>query len=267
MSADPYLVDAIRTGRTIPPDTFSDADIEAAKKAALTWKEENATMEKERFRRALGCQSCHREIPDEKQAVPILGKHVGRLCEHCAPLEERKILREQLESANVPRHFIEAVSSAGESYSRPEGKHWTLILGAVGVGKTFRAVQLVVGDWNARFVSWPEFITARKLAMSEKAPDPVGEVRSHRHTLVLDDLGGEPLSAYSSQSANEVLCYRYDRDLPTVITSNLNLEALSEVYGARIASRLCEAAHIVSLKETRDLRRVPMKVSRRGTEA
>ena len=50
----------------------------------------------------------------------------------------------------------------------------------------------------------------------------------------------------TSKSANpDLISYRYEHQLPTIITSNLTPQQISEVYGKRIGDRLKETTEIV----------------------
>lgn len=42
-----------------------------------------------------------------------------------------------------------------------------------------------------------------------------------------------------------LISYRYEHQLPTIITSNLTPQQISEVYGKRIGDRLKETTEIV----------------------
>ena len=50
----------------------------------------------------------------------------------------------------------------------------------------------------------------------------------------------------TAKSANpDLISYRYEHQLPTIITSNLTPQQISEVYGKRIGDRLKETTEIV----------------------
>ena len=62
--------------------------------------------------------------------------------------------------------------------------------------------------------------------------------------LFIDDLGIEPLivKSYGNEFApiEQIIYYRYERQLMTVITSNLLEEQILKTYGQRISDRLEE---------------------------
>ena len=67
--------------------------------------------------------------------------------------------------------------------------------------------------------------------------------------LAIDDLGTEPreIIEYGNVLSPiiDLISYRYEHQLPTIITSNLTPQQISEVYGKRIGDRLKETTEIV----------------------
>ena len=64
------------------------------------------------------------------------------------------------------------------------------------------------------------------------------ELQKYPGTLAIDDLGAEKTTDFALQCLYLVLAFREQWGLPTVITSNLSVEALGERLGDRIGSRL-----------------------------
>ena len=62
--------------------------------------------------------------------------------------------------------------------------------------------------------------------------------------LILDDMGCEAATAknYGTEvtPVAEIICERYDRMLPTIITSNLDDDGILRRYGSRVADRMGE---------------------------
>lgn len=69
----------------------------------------------------------------------------------------------------------------------------------------------------------------------------------------IDDLGAEPrdIIDYGSRlhPLADILDYRYEMRLITIITSNMRPREISEVYGSRIADRLSEMMEVIHIKE------------------
>lgn len=68
--------------------------------------------------------------------------------------------------------------------------------------------------------------------------------------LGIDDLGEEPKEVMSYGMIHtpliDLICERYNRQLPTVITTNLNTDQLSEKYGKRVGDRFREMVEIIT---------------------
>lgn len=67
--------------------------------------------------------------------------------------------------------------------------------------------------------------------------------------LILDDLGSERPTEWALSILQMILNNRYEEILPTIITSNFDLDTLSELLDDRIASRIYEMCRSVSFGE------------------
>ena len=72
--------------------------------------------------------------------------------------------------------------------------------------------------------------------------------------LVIDDLGKEKKSEWTRQVLFDVINYRYEHLLPTIITTNLatanNFDALANHVEGAVWSRLCEMCNFIATKGT-----------------
>ena len=123
---------------------------------------------------------------------------------------------------------------------------------------------------NARpvyYMTFPEFLS-RKKALIDADPESKKELYREMEgfhgrskddhlnvrILVLDDLGKEYGSKYDDTSFDEILRSRYDKALPTIITTNVAREVWKEQYGEAMGSFAHEAFIRVRIKGE-DLRR------------
>jgi DNA replication protein DnaC len=116
---------------------------------------------------------------------------------------------------------------------------------------------------NARpiyYLTYPEFLslkksqfdadedTKRKLFLQvEGLHGRATEDRMNVRVLVLDDLGKEHTSDFNDASFDEVLRARYDKGLPTIITTNKNRDSWAGQYGKAMGSFVYEAFQSVSI--------------------
>jgi DNA replication protein DnaC len=120
-----------------------------------------------------------------------------------------------------------------------------LILGPVGTGKTFEAFGVVRAlTTSGAGVSW-QFVTAADLyatlrpragSDSETAFRTFADCR----LLVVDDLGAAKSSEWVEEINYRLVNHRYENELPTIITSNLQAKDLGPGLGDRVTSRLAE---------------------------
>ena len=124
------------------------------------------------------------------------------------------------------------------------GKSGLLLMGSVGTGKSTIA--------NALCRSWQELLTISRFSQCDIIAESIRqdssykyEIAYHKGLLVLDDLGTEAKIYNNEETLPFILYRRYERNLPTIITTNFNLKQIGERYGDRIADRLRTYARIV----------------------
>ena len=141
----------------------------------------------------------------------------------------------------------------------PESDSRNLLLtGKSGLGKTFllRSVadRLIGRDVNVLIISAYRMLEiVRKAYFSgEEAAEEVTDAE----VLMIDDLGSEPLMQnVTVEQLFNLLNERQNRNLSTVISTNLTLPEIRDRYTERIASRLRDRNHwkVITL-EGKDIR-------------
>lgn len=93
-----------------------------------------------------------------------------------------------------------------------------------------------------------ELLTRLFDAIREKTPQgDIIEPLSRVEFLVLDDLGAEEKHEFMSAKLYEILDWRMEWLLPTVITSNLSLDEVRTRYGVRVSSRIERMCRIMEI--------------------
>ena len=139
-----------------------------------------------------------------------------------------------------------------------------LITGGVGTGKTTlaRTIAGAIGIISAAQLN-PLRISGCYVAanqLREYHTDGRLDEFKYRDLMVLDDVGSEEMTVIKDYGNEinlfaDIIFTRYDRALPTIITSNLNLEAIAARYSTseaghdRLADRLNEMCYILSMRE------------------
>jgi len=139
----------------------------------------------------------------------------------------------------------EQVRSLQNAYSQSlqfakEFNGWLLLTGSFGTGKTHLAAaithQAVQSGIESMFLTVPDLLdwlrnsfTSIDMSFEERFE----EIRNI-HLLVLDDLGTENATPWVREKIFQIINHRYLNKLPTVITTNLDLQHIEE----RISSRL-----------------------------
>ncbi|MDR2009925.1 MAG: replication protein [Bacteroidales bacterium] len=125
-----------------------------------------------------------------------------------------------------------------------------LLYGSVGNGKTtlIRAISRLVGIlYYSTYSDERKYIvpvSALELANIAKEETVRFESMKKAGLLAIDDVGVEPsiIKVWGNEISPfvDTIYYRYDRQLFTIMTSNLSDEQLADKYGERIADRFTE---------------------------
>lgn len=150
------------------------------------------------------------------------------------------------------RQSLEMAYNLAQAFARkPEG--WLLFEGTYGCGKTHLAAAI----GNARmehgdavlFITSPDLLDHLRSAYgpaSEADYDETFERVRNTKLLILDDLGVENPSPWAQEKLFQLLNHRYAHHLPTIITTNAEVDRLDP----RIRSRLLDNLHTKRVKIT-----------------
>jgi DNA replication protein DnaC len=127
----------------------------------------------------------------------------------------------------------------------PEG--WLVFMGVTGCGKTHLASAVVNYRYQARqpalFVVVPEFLDHLRSTFgpeSKVSYDQVFERVKKAPLLVLDDFGEQSTTPWAQEKLYQVINYRYNAKLPTIITTRYSLDEIMERIESTISSRLSD---------------------------
>jgi len=142
----------------------------------------------------------------------------------------------------------------------PEG--WLVLKGGYGCGKTHLAAAIANAcaerGQPALFITVPDLLDHLRATFAPSSLadyDTRFEEVRRADVLILDDLGTESSTSWAQEKLFQILNYRYNARLPTVVTTNHELEEIS----LRLRSRLVDPdlARIISITAP-DFRRAGM---------
>ncbi len=201
---------------------------------------------------------------------PNFGKPIACICKETEKKDKR---RQQLRdmsnldafhnqsfktfNARVPG-VQEAFQAALDFAESPYG--WLLLIGPNGCGKTHLAAAIANQSLDSGavvlFEAVPDLLDHLRAAFAPTATEVYDQLFSkmrEAELLVLDDLGAQQSSPWANEKLFQLLNYRYNMGMPTVITANpRGLQGIDE----RIGSRLMDNGLVtrVNLDRARDYR-------------
>jgi DNA replication protein DnaC len=149
----------------------------------------------------------------------------------------------------MARSLQHAYSTAERFAENPSG--WLVFLGGYGCGKTHLAAAIANRCLQAGravlFVVVPDLLDHLRATYSPSSAvsydERFQEVRN-APLLVLDDLGTQNATPWAGEKLYQILNYRYNARLPTVVTSNQRLDEID----LRIRSRLVDPVFAIVVR-------------------
>lgn len=162
-------------------------------------------------------------------------------------------------------HFIEAQRKLGlgqQNIAASDLKGLFLI-GPPGTGKSLLAAMILnelilTARLSCRYVKISrDFFQQLRATFNNDSGNKTETVFNdiaRQDILVIDDFGIQSDSEWEQRMLYDLVDARYEAELPTIITSNIDLEAVKNLFKGRIYSRFQEMLHIVEFFSVRDYR-------------
>ncbi|GHO88735.1 hypothetical protein KSZ_67410 [Dictyobacter formicarum] len=183
---------------------------------------------------------------------PNFGKPIACECKESERKEKRRLQLRDMSNMDAFRHqsfrsfslhtpgVQEAYDAATNFAKNPEG--WLVLVGPNGCGKTHLAAAIANLSLDngavVLFEAVPDLLDHLRAAFAPTATEVYDQLFSkmrEAELLVLDDLGSQQSSPWANEKLFQLLNYRYNLSMPTVITANpKGLQGIDE----RIRSRL-----------------------------
>jgi DNA replication protein DnaC len=141
-------------------------------------------------------------------------------------------------------HGVSEAYEAARKYARdPQG--WLVLTGGYGCGKTHLAAAIaneaVRHHFPSLFTVVPDLLDHLRSTFgpnSEIQYDELFDKVRNTALLVLDDLGTENATPWAEEKLYQIFSFRYNRTMPTVITTNRDINSID----GRIRSRMQDRA-------------------------
>ncbi|MDP2660678.1 MAG: ATP-binding protein [Dehalococcoidia bacterium] len=133
----------------------------------------------------------------------------------------------------------------------PEG--WRVFLGEPGCGKTHLAAAIAnyrrAHGQPALFVVVPDLLDYLRSTFSPDSSisyDDLFERVKSAPLLVLDDLGAQSSKPWAEEKLYQLINYRYNLELPTVVTSNHDLDSIERRLRSRIMDQRLSTVYFIT---------------------
>jgi DNA replication protein DnaC len=234
------LQDAIQRGSSDLPDEPEPDDEPCPRCAGAGFVRKAVRLGHPDFGRAFPCDCTRDEGDDEKRTRLMRFSNLGPLArltfDNLSP-------RGRSPNSQHQEAFAAAVQAGHEFATAPSG--WIVLVGPSGCGKTHLSAaiagRLVEAGQSVLFMVVPDFLDHLRAAYqpgAESGYDDLFEMVRTAQVLVLDDLGVQNSTPWVDEKLYQLINHRYSAQLPTVITTNLDLATFDD----RIQTRLSDVA-------------------------
>jgi DNA replication protein DnaC len=173
---------------------------------------------------------------------------------------------------NLPpeqRENLEQVYRTALDFAKsPEG--WLVLQGVTGCGKTHLAAAIVNYRYQAnkpaKFVVVPEFLDHLRSTFSPESKvsyDQLFESVKNAPLLILDDFGEQSTTPWAQEKLYQVINYRYNARLATVITTRCAIEELDSPVGSRLIDAKISLVWNMNVPDYRSDQRFTPKATRK----
>ncbi|HEX8919334.1 MAG TPA: ATP-binding protein [Chloroflexota bacterium] len=202
-------------------------------------------VEDPRFGQIVPCECTRRDMERRRIERLVERSKLGELRMKTFESFTRKIV-----SQNPPARSAERAFKVARQYAEnPRG--WLVLFGDIGTGKTHLGAavanfRLSLGE-PAVFIVVPDLLDHLRSTFSPSSDvtyDELFETVRDTPMLVLDDLGAQATTPWAEEKLYQILNHRYNKQLPTVITTNRSMDDMDPRLRSRVndfeISQRCE---------------------------
>lgn len=197
------------------------------------------------------------DLCGNKGGKMVPNEHGLLIWEGCSCLENKKtlfnteksglgdLLNYRVSDFEVTEPFQRHMKDATSHYLLYGQKRWFLALGQPGCGKTMLCSAICNQRLNkghvVKYLIWKEFVSKMHHMKYDQDREYYYQEYVRAEILYIDDLLKGKVTEYERDLAFQIINYRYNKDLVTVISSELLIEDLRKLDEA-IASRMYQKA-------------------------
>lgn len=190
-------------------------------------------------------QEEEQELERKRRRLPALQQEAG------IPLRYRRATLSPFPSrAHGQADVLEAAKRFVETSSKASGG--LILLGQVGAGKTHVALAIlnafIERGSTGRYYTLSSLLRTIRESWKRSASVTETEILQKLWTvglLVIDEIGVTKVQDAEYASLTDIVSGRYDRRLPTILISNLDLERFTAEVGDRVVDRLRQGGKVL----------------------
>lgn len=200
------------------------------------------------------CQTEKREKEEKERQEMDKRKRINELFENSKfPKLQRRCLFSNFVKNKETERIFKACLNFAENFNEYEQKGKGIIFcGNTGSGKTHLACAignyLIEKEINVIFQNVSDlYFTIKKEFSNDKNSNNILDECKKAKLLILDDIGIEKPSQWNIATMHYIINSRYNDLKPTIITTNLSFQGLSNVLDSRTTDRLSDNERFASV--------------------
>lgn len=190
------------------------------------------------FSRVVACRCTHQELDKGRQTHLLKYSNLGSLTRFTFD----NLLPQGRSGNPINQEQFQRAYEAARVFAT-EAKGWLILVGSSGCGKTHLAAAIanerVSQGQPVFFISTPDLLDRLRSTFSPDSEIPYDQFFDQVRNaplLVLDDLGAQSSTPWAKEKLDQLLNYRFNSELPTVIVTIIPIEQLED----RIRTRLTD---------------------------
>jgi DNA replication protein DnaC len=220
------------------------------------------------YSRVVACRCIQKELDKERQAR--LQRHSGLELELLKKMTFDNFDWRRVNLLPEQRQNLEEAYRLALDFAKsPDG--WTVFQGVNGCGKTHLAAAIanycLKAGQPVKFVVVPDFLDHLRSTFSPESTvsyDQLFEEVKNAPLLILDDLGKQSTTPWAQEKLYQVINYRYNAQLPTVVTTNCSTDEIDPPISSRFVDPKISVLFHIMAPDYWSGRPTPKKITRGG---